>query len=273
MNRVLGRTIYIVDLDAAVNGAGGPESFAQRCKDCKFRSVWIRLGHAQDLDVNFTLANFDDVQKALTNVGIALWGWHVPQCPDIASAVIEANLVNQNAADKKLAGVLMDAEQNDPKIPKEKWHYFLGGPDEANKYASMIRAACQKTGVGLAFSGNDQPPEHDGFPFDAFLKYTIDNCPQVYYGETTPTARMSLSVKGYQPLEAGRNFKDRFKPVGNITTSDDVALPDEDTCDAYFKQFLGLVNTGGYKAYGLWCWDDAGPKIFDTLRNTPEFLS
>jgi hypothetical protein len=30
---------------------------------------------------------------------------------------------------------------------------------------------------------------------------------------------------------------------------DDVALPDEDICDAYFKTFLDLIKTAGYKRY------------------------
>jgi hypothetical protein len=283
MNRVLGRNIYVVQLAKVVQAAGGPKAFAKICQDCKFRAVWARLGHAQTLCSNFDpIRNpaLPQIQAELAAVGVALWGWHVPQCPPdntpghvkTANATAEAKLVIKWAADNALAGLLLDAEQNDTPQNDPSQRYFQGGVDEATAYASAIQQACIQSGRGLALSSHDTPQVHGGFPFDVFLKYVTDNCPQVYYSPAhPPAARMNNSITGYTPLESGRNFQDRYKPVGNITTKDDVALPDDPTCIAYFKTFLGLVRAGGYKAYSLWCWDDAPAAIFDTLRTTPEF--
>lgn len=276
MNRVVGRNIYIVDLAAIVQSAGGPAAFATECRDCKFSAVWARLGRAQTGDNNFSLAcnpALPQIKKSLSDAGIALWGWHVPQCPNVASAKGEAALVIKWAKDNALAGILLDAEQNASFKEDPYQRYFRGGAAEAEAYALAIQQSCVATGLGLAFSGNDQPQVHEGFPFDVFLKRVADNCPQVYYSIKKPPAqRLQDSVNGYTPLEATRNFQDRYKPVGNITTASDVALPDPQTCTDYFKAFLGLIKAGGYKAYSLWCWDDAPPAIFDTLRNTPVFL-
>jgi hypothetical protein len=275
MIRVLGRNIYIVDLAQVVQAAGGPVAFAAKCRNCKFRAVWARLGHAQDLDDNFNPAKnlaLAQTKAALASAGIALWGWHVPQCPDKDSAKKEAALVVKWAGDNGLAGILLDAEQNDTIQHDPCQRYFRGRADEAEAYASAIQQACSTAGWGLAFSGNDIPQVHAGFPFDVFLKYAEGNCPQVYYTtDYLPAKRFKDSVDGYKPLEKAQDFQDRYKPVGNITTRSNIPLPDAQTCIAYFDTFLALVNAGGYKAYSLWCWDDAPPEIFDHLSKTPEF--
>jgi hypothetical protein len=264
MNRVLGRNIYIVDLATVAAAAGGPQAFAQRCTDCKFNAVWVRLGHAQDLDTNFTDPGFAAIKSALAHAGVGLWGWHVPQCPDLDSADKEANLVISTAKNNALSGILLDAEQNGD----NETRYFLGGNPEADHYASKIRNDCLLSGRGLALSSNDQPPKHQGFPFDIFLKYVYDNCPQVYYQASPAKTRLDLSIAGYKPLETGRNFQDRYKPVGNITLGDDVSLPDEQTCIQTTKEFMGLIKQYSFKAYSFWCWDEAPASIWQVFQQS-----
>jgi hypothetical protein len=189
------------------------------------------------------------------------------QCPNLAAADTEATLVIQAAHDHELSGVLLDAEQND----EGETRYFLGGADEAKAYASKIRQSFQQSGRGLALSSHDQPPKHEGFPFDVFLAYVQDNCPQVYYRSSPAKTRLDASIAGYEPLETGRDFQDRYKPVGNITLGSDVGLPNEATCLAAAKEFIGLVKTDGFKAYSFWCWDDAPQGIWEVFRTTPVF--
>jgi hypothetical protein len=162
-----------------------------------------------------------------------------------------------------LTGVLLDAEKTD-ESPR-----FRGGSAEARIYAEKIRAGLSAKGRGLALSSHDQPSLHTDLPFPIFLGLVEDNCPQVYYQSKNVATRFNKSVHDYKPLEAQRNFTDRYKPTGNITVSDDVRLPDVPTCLAAAKNFIDLVKAGGYGAYSFWCWDSAPPEIFDFFRNTP----
>jgi hypothetical protein len=265
MNRVVGRNIYIVDLSLVVDSAGGPQCFAKQCRDSSFSAVWLRLGRGTTPSANFQLPEIKEIRTELKNAGIAVWGWHVPQCPDAASAAAEANLVANWAGTYSLDGVLLDAEQDE----KGKKNYFLGGPAEAKTYASTIQQAFQQSGRGLALSSHDQPQKHPGFPFDVFLSYVADNCPQLYYTAEPVADRLKLSTTGYGPLEKGRDFTDRYRPVGNITVTDDVPLPSVDICIQKTKDFIALMKTNGFKAYSFWCWDQAPPYLWSTFHATP----
>jgi hypothetical protein len=262
MNRVQGRNIYIVDLNSIVHSMGGPQCFARQCQLSKLNSVWVRLGRGTNLDPNFSLNNIAQIKTELANEGVAIWGWHVPQCPDLDAATNEANQVVKWASDNGLQGILLDAEQDDP----GKKNYFLGGDQEADRYASILRTACEKSGRGLALSSHDQPLGKSGFPFVTFLNYVVDNCPQVYYSTQPAATRLNKSIADYKQLETGRDFKDRYKPVGNITVFDDVPLPSVEACIKQTTDFIGLVKTNGFKAYSFWCWDEAPPGIWSTFH-------
>jgi hypothetical protein len=80
---------------------------------------------------------------------------------------------------------------------------------------------------------------------------------------------LSKSIHDYKVVEAARNFKDRYKPTGNITISDDLPLPDVPTCLAATKNFIAAVNAGGYLGYSFWCMDTAPDAIWKLFKETP----
>jgi hypothetical protein len=263
MNRVTGRNIYITRLQAVLTKTGGPAAFAARCRESQFSAVWIRVGRGAALDKNFTLAEFPKVQSELNDVGVQLWGWHVPFCANQAAAHDEAAKILKWADDYSLAGVLLDAERTH-ESPR-----FQGDRAEAQIYAQEVHAGLSATGRGVALSSHDQPSLHTDLPFDIFLNYVEDNSPQVYYQSKKVATRFNKSVHDYTPLEITRNFKDRYKPTGNITMSDDLPLPDVPTCLAAARNFIDLINNGGYRGYSFWCWDTAPEEIWDFFRDSP----
>jgi hypothetical protein len=262
MKRVTGRNIYITSLRKTL-GKDGPAAFATRCKESQFSAVWVRLARGPALDKNFELDNLSLVRSELDKAGIELWGWHVPFCANPDAARDESAKVVQWAEQYSLAGVLLDAEKT-PESPR-----FRGSRPEAKIYAETVHAGLSAKGRGVALSSHDQPAVHEDLPFDIFLGQVEDNCPQVYYRSSKVAARFNKSVRDYKPLEAGRDFKDRFKPTGNITMRDDVPFPSVKTCLAAAKAFIDLVKAGGYGAYSFWCWDTAPAEIWKFFRETP----
>jgi hypothetical protein len=263
MARVTGRNIYVTSLQAVLAKTGGAAALAATCADAKFSALWLRLGRGPQLDPNFRVAALPAVRKELDKVGIALWGWHVPFCADQDAAKAEASHVLTWADQYTLAGVLLDAERT-PESPR-----FRGGAAEAETYAKTVLEGLSAKGRGVALSSHDQPALHHDLPFAVFLKDVNDNCPQVYYQSKNVATRFNKSVKQYAALEKDRNFKDRFKPTGNITVSDDVPLPDVATCLTAAQKFIDLVHAGGFAAYSFWCWDAAPTEIWKFFRDTP----
>jgi hypothetical protein len=262
MRRVTGRNIYLTSL-RKVLGKKGPAAFAARCRESQFSAVWLRLARGPALDKNFALPELNSVRSELDKVGVELWGWHVPFCADQDAAREESAKVVQWAEQYSLAGVLLDAERTN-ESPR-----FRGGKPEAKIYAEAVHAGLSAKGRGIALSSHDQPALHKDLPFDIFLAHVEDNCPQVYYSSSKVATRFNKSVRDYTPLETGRDFKDRFKPTGNITVRDDVRLPSAKICLAAAKAFISLVKTGGYHAYSFWCWDSAPAEIWKFFRETP----
>lgn len=262
MKRATGRNIYIVNLKKAV-GTHGADAFAARCKDSRFSAVWVRVGRGPKLDDNFSLAELPAIKSALDSAGVEMWGWHVPFCRNEAAAGDEADKVVKWAEDHALAGVLLDAEKTS-ESPR-----FRGGPAEAKIYAQRVHDGLTSAGRGVALSSHDQPALHRDLPFAVFLEHVEDNCPQVYYQSKDVATRLNKSIHDYKPLEATRDFKDRYKPTGNITTRGDVKLPSTATCLAAAKNFIDLVKANGYRGYSFWCWDDAPDDIFQFFKDTP----
>jgi hypothetical protein len=264
MNRVEGRNIYIVDLDVVVHSIGGPAEFAEQCRLSKLSAIWVRLGRGLTLDLNFTIRSLAEIRTELAKVSVAVWGWHVPHCEDQAAAQAEADSVITWADTHSLGGVLLDAEQTSP----GNKNYFLGTAAEAITYAHALRTSFEKSGRGLALSSHDQPHLHGGFPFKEFLAEVMDNCPQLYYTKNVAD-RLDPSVADYSRLEASATFKDRYKPVGNITVFDDIPLPSAHDCCEKTKELIRLVHANGFQAYAFWCWDEAPPALWRTLHTTP----
>lgn len=263
MGRVTGRNIYVTNLQAVLAKTGGPAAVAATCADSKLTGLWVRLGRGLQLDGNFGIAALPAVRTELDKAGIALWGWHVPFCADQDAAKAEAGNVVKWVDQFALAGVLVDAERT-PESPR-----FRGGAGEAQTYAKTVLDGLSAKGRGVALSSHDQPALHQDLPFAVFLEEVNDNCPQVYYQSKDVATRFNKSVNEYAALEKDRNFKDRFKPTGNITVSDDVALPDVPTCIAAAGKFIDLVHAGGFTAYSFWCWDSAPKEIWSFFQETP----
>jgi hypothetical protein len=99
----------------------------------------------------------------LDKAGIALWGWHVPFCPDRDAAKAEAGQVLKWAEQYELAGVLLDAERT-PESPR-----FRGGAAEAVTYAKAVLDGLSAKGRGVALSSHDQPALHQDLPLAVFL--------------------------------------------------------------------------------------------------------
>jgi hypothetical protein len=260
MSRVDGRNIYIIKLAKVVRAVGSVDKFVQRCVDSHFSAIWIRLGYGKRLDPNLSQSAFAEIQQKLRAEGIQIWGWHLPRCPNLAAARLEASSVGKWARDFDLDGVLLDAEHGDD--------YFQGGEAEAEQYAGDVSRNLAALGKGLALSSHDQPRGFPDFPFAAFLNCVSDNCPQVYY-KTDVATRLGKSIRDYKALEIGRDFKDRYKPVGNITVSGDVALPNAGVCLRKAGEFIDLVRHNAFKAYSFWCWDEAPDEIFAFFRDHP----
>jgi hypothetical protein len=260
MKRITGRNIYITELSVAL-GNMTPADFARRCKDSKFTAIWIRVGRGPKLFPSFQLPIYPSLRAELDKVGVEVWGWHVPFCANTVAAADEAAKVISWSRNYNLAGVLLDAEKNKGR--------FEGGSAEAIAYAAPIQAEMAATGRGLALSTHDQPPKHPHMPFKEFLDRVEDNAPQVYYRETDISIRLNKSIAGYKPLEAGRNFKDRYKPVGNITMADDLPMPSVPICLEAAKNFIARCNQEGFPGYSFWCWDTAPKEIWDFFKSTP----
>jgi hypothetical protein len=262
MKRITGRNIYITNLHRVLASAGGAINLANRCKDSRFNAVWIRVGRGPGLDKNFTTQEMTTFRTELDKTGVELWGWHVPFCADVAAANDEADKVVQWANDFNLAGVLLDAEKTpDPR--------FRGGAGEAEVYAAKVQAGLLAKGRGIALSSHDQPSLHTDLPFETLLKHVADNCPQVYYRTADVVTRLNKSIHDYKVVEAARDFKDRYKPTGNITISDDLPLADVATCLAATKNFISTVKADGFHAYSFWCMDTAPDAIWPLFKDTP----
>lgn len=261
--RIVGRNIYIIDLTRVLGQSGGVDALVTRCVESKFSSIWVRLARGAVLDANFQRPDIKDIIAKLANAGVDTWGWHVPFCATGKKAQQEAANIVQWARDFSLSGVLLDAEWT-PEYPR-----FQGGTAEAELYATHIEGEMSKDARGIGLSSHDQPDLHPDLPFATFLAHVADNCPQVYYRSEQVTPRLSKSIAAYLPLEAGRDFKDRYKPTGNITMGDDLPFPDVATCLQATRNFLGAVKAKGFKGYSFWCWDTAPAEIWPLLKAEP----
>jgi hypothetical protein len=261
MKPIVGRHIFVTSL-ASILEDSDIDSVVQKSVSAHFSGVWFRLGRGKNLDHNFEIPKFPDLQKALRAAGVELWGWHVPFCHNGAAAETEAKNVLSWVDKFQLPGLVLDIERTSEN-PR-----FQGGAAEAIKYIDMIAAGLLPD-QALGFSSHDQPQVHKDLPFDVILPRVVDICPQVYYQSTAVAQRFNKSVAGYKALVGSTSFPSRFKPTGNITVGSDIGLPNAETCLTATKNFLQLVKDGAYKAHSFWCWDDAPDEVFPLLASIP----
>ena len=80
--------------------------------------------------------------------------------------------------------------------------------------------------------------------------------------------RLQRSIYGYSAIETGRDFRNRKRPTGDITTRGDVGLTDVVTCIAATETFVTRIEANSLRAHGFWRLDDAGGDLGD-LANIP----
>ncbi|WBL78124.1 N-acetylmuramoyl-L-alanine amidase [Bradyrhizobium xenonodulans] len=262
MKRTAGRNVFVTDLAKVLKKMDGA-AFADRLGKAGMKGVWIRAGRGPDRDANLTNPKLVSLRTELRKVGVELWGWHVPFCADQPAASDEASKVLKWADDADLAGMAVDAERT-PESPR-----FRGTNREAVTYLKALTKGLDASGRGVAFSSHDQPPLHSNMPFGPFLDYIEDVCPQVYYTSAKPQIRLRKSIDGYKALIPAADFASRYKPTGNITMTEDVAMPDVATCLAATSKFLDLVSDGGFGSCSFWCADNAPDEIWKLFAHTP----
>lgn len=262
LRRTAGRNIFVIDLQKVL-GAESAAAFAGKCCDAHLSGVWIRIGRGASPDPNLSVPRLRDVQRALTDAGVALWGWHVPVCMTAGDAAGEADRVLDWLDQARLAGVIVNAAGADASAQ------FRGGPDAATVYAAALVGGLHRRNCGVAFSSPAQPAQNGALPFKSFLDRIADICPQVLDPAADPAPGLNRSIADYTPLVDIREFASRFRPSGNITTSGDIPFPDVQTCLTATAAFLREVKANGFESHSFWCWDMAPAEIWQLFNRTP----
>jgi hypothetical protein len=262
VKRTDGRNAFVTDL-AHVIGRRDSGEYARACSQARLKGVWIRVGRGPNRDPNMTFPKLAAIRTELTALGIELWGWHVPFCADRQAAADEAAKVLSWADDGHLDGIVVDAERT-PDSPR-----FRGTEQEAVIYLRALTKGLDAAGRGVAFSSHDQPSLHRDMPFQPFLDFIQDVCPQVYYTSAKPETRLQKSIRDYRALIPAPEFVFRYKPTGNITMKEDVKFSDLDTCLTATSRFLDLVKSNGFSSCSFWCSDTAPDEVWQRLRDTP----
>lgn len=262
MRRTAGRNIFIVDLQKAL-GAASAAAFAGKCNDAHMSGVWIRIGRGASPDANLSVPRLRDVQRALTDAGVALWGWHVPICMTTKDAASEADRVLDWLDQARLAGIVVNAGGTDASSQ------FRGGPDEAAVYATALAGGVRRRNCGVAFSSRAQPAQNGDLPFKSFLDRIADICPQVLDRTADPARGLSRSIGDYKSIVGAPWFASRYRPSGNITMSGDIPFPDVETCLTATAAFLRQVKANGFESHSFWCWDTAPAEIWQLFNRMP----
>lgn len=262
MRRTAGRNIFVIDLQKVLGNASAA-AFAKTCNDAHMSGVWIRVGRGPAPDPNLSAPRLRDVQRALTDAGIALWGWHVPICKNTDDAAREASRVLDWLDQARLGGIVVNAGRAGAGPGCE------AGPNEASVYATALASGLRRRNCGVAFSSHDQPALHRDLPFRSFLDQIADICPQIYERANDPAPQFERSCRDYRSLAGPTEFASRYRPTGNITTDGDIAFADVPTCLTAASAFLDQVKANGFQSHSFWCWDHAPAEAWDLLNRTP----
>ncbi|QGM45904.1 hypothetical protein [Methylocystis heyeri] len=199
------------------------------------------------------------IRTECANLGISVWGWHVPFCKTESDAKLEADLAAEWVVDANFSGLIIDAERT--KHPPR----FQGGRHEAQAYVERLNVLLQGK---LAFSSHDRPSLHNDLPFSIFIDKINDVLPQVYYKYRNVSERLEKSMNDYASAGLATQLKERFKPTGNISVLGDLPVGTEKQCIDATKAFIARVKVIGLTGYSFWCWDDAPEEIWPLLAAT-----
>jgi hypothetical protein len=271
-----GRSVYIWEL-AAVIGNGTVEDVLSKAQACKFSSLWVKIGDGSN--------PFDNVQGNLKTgfiqlvlkchiANIKVYGYHVPNCPDVAAVTDEVEFVTKTIEDIGLDGVVIDNEEMAIGKNGTKY-YFQGDADAAKAYATQLRKSMSGLNKMILMSSQDIVSLHPAAYADIIGQAIDVNAPQVYYGESKNVAsRLTWA------MNENAHIQKPFLPVGAAFTSSggDGGCSSAKQCKDWALDFIGLIsklhnqNPQKYPGYSFWNWQEAPNEVWQMLATTPVFV-
>lgn len=255
------RSMYIWKLGPVIDAEGSVPKIVEKARRASLSALWVKIADGPSAYRNVTgsmASDFSNLVQRCHNVGIEVWGWHVPNCADVAAANAEATNVQNIATQFGIDGLIMDAEGGPD--------FFHGGTAEADAYSRAMRAAANAIGRPLAISSHDIPkniagwlPKFNKIAFNADLSY-----PQVYYGGSPSVVnRLDRAEDGNAHVTIP------FCPVGAGWVGDGGGCSSASACAERAREFIRLVKDRGYQEYSFWHWAGAPNALWEVLNTVP----
>jgi hypothetical protein len=257
---ISGRCMFIWRLAPVLKTELGIDRLVAKARAANLRGVWIKIADGatpyENVRDGGAATSFRALRNALRDAGVSVWGWQVPHGGNDQHAIAEAHCADQLADEFDLDGVLMDAEAGE--------HFFAGGADVAEAYASTLGEGLKKSNRGLAMCGNDIPRNFPTYPFGAFVHHAQVSAPQVYYG-SSPSVANRLD----RAIAANAAFDTPMAPVGAAWVGDGGGCASASACAERAREFLRLVDQHGFQGHAFWHWLGAPPAFWEVLIDTP----
>jgi hypothetical protein len=255
------RSIYIWKLSQVINAEGSVQKVVDKARRARLSALWVKIADGPSAYQNVTgqmAGKFQDLVDRCHNIGIEVWGWHVPRCPTANAAAIEAANVGNIAAGFGLDGLIMDAEHGA--------NFFLGGVPEADAYGRAMRIAASQIGKPLALSSHDIPRNMEGWlpKFNKIAAHSDLNYPQAYYGGS-PSVVHRLD----RAEDANAHLTIPFCPVGAGWLGDGGGCSSASACAERAREFIRLVKERGHHEYSFWHWTGAPSTLWAVLNTVP----
>jgi hypothetical protein len=246
--------MFIHRLAPILAGELGIDRVVEKAKAARLSSVWIKIAvGTSPYSANLT-PQFNKLRDALAARGIGVWGWHEPRCKTASIATEEAAVVARLAVERRISGVLVDAEHPQGNL------YFQGGAAEATAYAKSLRERLETAGLSLAICSHDIPQNFPGFPFDELARHAHLNAPQVYYG-----ASPSVSNRLERAIKANAHVTIPFVPVGAAWVGDAGGCATASACAERALAFIRLARQKNFDGYSFWHWAGAPLEFWQVL--------
>ena len=255
------RSIYIWKLSQVINAEGSVTKVVDKARRAKLSALWVKIaeGASDYQNVTGAMANkFQDLVSRCHNVGIEVWGWHVPRCGSVQAARSEAANVGAIAGNFGIDELIMDAENG--------VHFFLGEGPEADAYGQAMRKVANQIGKPLAISSHDIPQNMQGWlpKFNKIAAHADLNYPQVYYGGS-PSVVHRLD----RAEDANVHLAIPFCPVGSGWVGDGGGCSSASACAERAREFIRLVHERGHQEYSFWHWGGAPNALWEVLNTVP----
>ncbi|MCE1235829.1 MAG: hypothetical protein LWW93_05675 [Hyphomicrobiales bacterium] len=254
------RSMYVWKLQPVLNAEGGVARMISKARRARLSALWVKIADgasAYSNTVGATGAEFAKLIEKAHEVGLEVWGWHVPHCATAQAAAAESDRVAGIARAFGLDGLIMDAEGGGA--------FFHGDKEAADAYGRAMRAVAVELGKPLAISSNDIPQNIDGWlpRFNKIAFYADINFPQVYYGGSPSVeGRLSRAETGNAHVTIP------FAPVGAGWIGPDGGCESASACAERAATFIALVKARGYAEYSFWHWGGAPLALWEVLNST-----